>query len=76
MTINLCSYTESGFCKKLFKRHPEQLKGVDKQGLTVLHTWAKIGEVWPFQYILNSGEIDRIWRSYFIKLMYVYDYHL
>ncbi|XP_048498494.1 uncharacterized protein LOC104891722 isoform X1 [Beta vulgaris subsp. vulgaris] len=66
-------------CKKYFlkwvpERHPESLEAVDNEGTTVLHSWVKIGEMWPFKYILESTEIDPKWRSHFIKLISYPDY--
>lgn len=62
------------FLKWVLERHPESLEAVDNEGTTVLHSWVKIGEIWPFKYILESTEIDPKWRSHFIKLISYPDY--
>ncbi|XP_021860822.1 uncharacterized protein [Spinacia oleracea] len=57
------------FCKRLIEEHPGLLKGVDKAGLTVLHTWISNAELWLFEFMLKSK-----WRISFIKLIDVMDY--
>ncbi|XP_021854272.2 uncharacterized protein [Spinacia oleracea] len=57
------------FCTRLIEENPGLLKGVDKAGLTVLHTWISNPELWLFEFILKSK-----WRIPFIKLIDVADY--
>lgn len=66
-------YIEDVF-KQLLQRHPDLLQRVDKDGKTTLHMWAVIGEVWPFEYVLQSKEIDGKRRNHFIKLISATDY--
>ncbi|XP_010676023.4 protein ACCELERATED CELL DEATH 6 [Beta vulgaris subsp. vulgaris] len=62
------------FLEWVLKQHPESLEAVDDEGITVLHSWVKTGEIWPFKYILESTEIDQKWKSHFIKLISYLDY--
>ncbi|KAL2944816.1 Serine/threonine-protein phosphatase 6 regulatory ankyrin repeat subunit C [Bienertia sinuspersici] len=72
--LHLAPKCKKEFCEQLLKRHPELLKGVDKDGNTILHTWVKIGQLWPFEYVLKNAEFDRKWRSYFVNLMSYLDF--
>lgn len=70
---------EKDLCKQLLKRHPNLLEGLDKDGRTVLQSWVKLSEVWPFQYILKNttGEVDSKTRRQFVQqLIYATDYDL
>ncbi|XP_056683752.1 ankyrin repeat-containing protein At5g02620-like [Spinacia oleracea] len=69
--LHLAPLCTKDFCSRLIERHPELLTRVDKGGASVLHNWIiKNGEVWLFEYILNSKL-----KSTFVKLIGDADYN-
>lgn len=44
------------------------IKAVDKNGLTILHKWAMMGKLWPFQFLLKQEKSSRL-RKDFINLL-------
>lgn len=40
----------------------------------MFHAWVKMGEVWPFEYLLRSEKLESKKRSQFVKLIPVCDY--
>uniref|UniRef100_A0A803LXW8 PGG domain-containing protein n=2 Tax=Chenopodium quinoa TaxID=63459 RepID=A0A803LXW8_CHEQI len=52
------------------ERHPELIKGVDKEGSTIVHSWIKSDKEWLFKFIL-----ERKWKDQFVKLVDVKDYN-
>ncbi|XP_021753387.1 uncharacterized protein LOC110718790 isoform X2 [Chenopodium quinoa] len=68
--LHLAPLCKQEFCTRLVEGHPELLNGIDKGGITILHSWLKKGEEWLFKYILESK-----WRSTFVKLIKETDYN-
>ncbi|KAL2944725.1 Ankyrin repeat-containing protein ITN1 [Bienertia sinuspersici] len=67
--LHLAPYCKKEFLCQLLKGHPKLIKGLDKQGNTILHTWVKIGQVWPFEFLLKSQEFDYEWRESIMFLL-------
>ncbi|KAL2943871.1 Alpha-latrotoxin-Lhe1a [Bienertia sinuspersici] len=54
----------------LLKKHPELLKDIEKESsLTVIHSWAWAGKLWPFKCLtkIESDKIGQHWRSYLVN---------
>ncbi|KAL2944785.1 Ankyrin repeat-containing protein ITN1 [Bienertia sinuspersici] len=62
------------FFEQLLKGHPELLKD-DKDGNSILHSWVRIGQVWPFEYIFKSVEFDRKGRKRFVEFISYVDFN-
>ncbi|KNA24338.1 hypothetical protein SOVF_016380 [Spinacia oleracea] len=67
--LHLAPLCTRDFCKQLMEGHPELLNRVDRGGITIIHSWIRNSEVWPFEYLLTSK-----WRSSFSKLIGATDY--
>ncbi|XP_021759035.1 uncharacterized protein LOC110723931 [Chenopodium quinoa] len=68
--LHIAPFCKQEFFTRLVEGHPELLNEIDKGGITILRNWVKNGEVWLFQYILESK-----WRSTFVKLLKEIDYN-
>lgn len=44
-------------CQRLLKKHPALLWEKDNHNNTVLHSWFRFGQVWPFKCLLEDEEI-------------------
>ncbi|KMT12795.1 hypothetical protein BVRB_4g088890 [Beta vulgaris subsp. vulgaris] len=68
--LHLAPSCKKNFLKWVLKKHPELLlEAVQEEGTKVLHSWVRIGNIWPLEYILESK-----WRSNFIKFISYPDY--
>ncbi|XP_021755695.1 uncharacterized protein LOC110720914 [Chenopodium quinoa] len=68
--LHLAPLCTENFCAQLMERHPELIKGVDKEGSTIVHSWIKSDKEWLFKFILESK-----WKDQFVKLFDVKDYN-
>ncbi|XP_021755697.1 uncharacterized protein LOC110720917 [Chenopodium quinoa] len=68
--LHLAPLCTENFCAQLMERHPELIKGVDKEGSTIVHSWVKSDKEWLFKFILESK-----WKDQFVKLVNVKDYN-
>ncbi|KAL2944759.1 Cortactin-binding protein 2, partial [Bienertia sinuspersici] len=62
------------FFEQLLKGHPELLKD-DKDGNSILHSWVRIGQAWPFEYLFKSVEFDRKGRSRYAEFISYVDFN-
>ncbi|XP_021755472.1 uncharacterized protein LOC110720734 [Chenopodium quinoa] len=68
--LHLAPLCPENFCIQLLEGHPELIKGVDKEGSTIIHSWIKSDKEWLFRFILKSK-----WKFLFVKLIDVLDYN-
>ncbi|XP_021755696.1 uncharacterized protein LOC110720916 [Chenopodium quinoa] len=68
--LHLAPLCTENFCAQLMESHPELIKGVDKEGSTIVHSWVKSDKEWLFKFILESE-----WKDQFVKLVDVKDYN-
>ncbi|XP_021726007.1 protein ACCELERATED CELL DEATH 6-like [Chenopodium quinoa] len=68
--LHLAPLCTENFIAKLMDKHPELIKGVDKEGSTIVHSWIKSDKEWLFKFILESK-----WKDQFVKLINVKDYN-
>ncbi|XP_021767533.1 uncharacterized protein LOC110731923 [Chenopodium quinoa] len=68
--LHLAPLCTEDFSAQLMERHPELIKGVDKEGSTIVHSWIKSDKEWLFKFILESK-----WKDQFVKLVDVKDYN-
>ncbi|XP_074319480.1 protein ACCELERATED CELL DEATH 6-like [Silene latifolia] len=55
-------------CRLLLDKHPEMLKKVDGNGVTMLHVWVMVGHVWPFHLLIERATTSA-WRKDYIDLL-------
>ncbi|CAO2838918.1 unnamed protein product [Amaranthus hypochondriacus] len=55
-------------CTLVLDKHPEMLKKASTNGLTIMHKWVMMGQLWPFEFLLNRKANSK-WRKEFIDLL-------